>query len=112
MTPNDYILSLQAIDELREAMSKVDYIPVKLGDIVYTIDEGTYNSNWKPFVQPKVVVEINNKYGRQGKELGWGVILHGPWGNSRYSFSKLYKSWWINKEDADEALRKRQHNSI
>ena len=87
--------------------SKFIELPCKVGDKAYVIDNGDYQSNYKPYVREKVVTEISWKYTRAGKDLGFGLILKG--GNydvsSRYNISSIGKSVFFTPEKAEQALK-------
>lgn len=77
--------------------------PVDVGDIVWYIRGGYYNSQLKE-PQPIEVTEINKKW--HGKTLEWGFIANG----TRYRFSSIGKSVFLSEQDAIEFLERKAAN--
>ena len=87
-------------------------LPCKIGDYVYVIDEGDYQSDHKPYVRAKEVTEISWKKSRRGKDLGFGVILKGGDCNTsaRYKFSSIGETVFITRAEAEKALKAREQD--
>ena len=81
-------------------------ISCKIGDKVYVVDNGDYESKFKPYVREKIVTEINWKKNRNGKDLGYGLILKGGrYGTSvRCNTKSIGKTVFLNREAAEKAL--------
>lgn len=101
-------------DRLRElAQAKKEgrlvVLPCDVGDVVYVIDPGDYEHEYKPYVRLKTVSEINWKATRK-KDLGWGLILAG--GNcgssARYKLNNVGKTVFLTREAAEAALKERE----
>ena len=105
------------LDRLRE-LAQADrdgrcvVLPCKIGDYVYVIDEGDYQSDHKPYVRAKEVTEISWKKSRRGKDLGFGVILKGGDCNTsaRYKFSSIGETVFITRAEAEKALKAREQD--
>ena len=82
-------------------------LPCKVGDKVYVIDGGDYHSDYKPYVREKEVTEISWKKVRNGKDLGFGLILKGGDCNTsaRYKISSIGKTVFLTREEAEAALK-------
>lgn len=100
------------IDRLRELVEadrdgRCVVLPCKVGDKVYVIDDGDYHSGYKPYAREKEVTEISWKKVRNGKDLGFGLILKGgDCGTSaRYKISSVGKTVFLTREAAEAALK-------
>ena len=86
--------------------------PCKPGDMVFRINkQGNYQSNWKPFVEPIQVSELNWKMSSRssGKDLGWRIIANG----ASYKVSSIGKTLFLEPNEALAALNKlvaKKHN--
>lgn len=82
-------------------------LPCKVGDKVYVIDGGDYHNDYKPYVREKEVTEISWKKVRNGKDLGFGLILKGGDCNTsaRYKISSIGKTVFLTREEAEAALK-------
>lgn len=85
-------------DQLLE--NGVIVLPCKMGDVVYTL-------NKTDGVVAKKVVEISWKQDWSGTDLGWGLILSGKRSNNRYNVSRIGKTVFLTKAEAEKALQKR-----
>lgn len=86
-----------------KSVEKAVIPPVDVGDIVWYIRGGYYNSQLqKP--QPIEVTEINKKW--HGKTLEWGFIAN----STRYRFSSIGKSVFLSEQDAIEFLERKAEN--
>ena len=85
-------------------------LPCKVGDAAYVIDPGDYHSGYKPYVREKEVTEISWKKVRNGKDLGFGLILKGGDCNTsaRYKISSIGKTVFLTREAAKAALKGEQ----
>lgn len=105
------------IDRLRE-LAQADregrcvVLPCKVGDKAYVVDGGDYHSDYKPYVREKEVTEISWKKVRNGKDLGFGLILKGGDCNTsaRYKISSIGKTVFLTREQAEKALKERKNN--
>ena len=81
--------------------------PCKVGDTVCTIHKGNYAHNWKPYVDELCVVEINHKCDRNGKDIGWGLVLYSSENctTTRYRMSNVGKNVFLTKEEAEAKLK-------
>ena len=81
-------------------------LPCKVGDAAYVIDAGDYQSDYKPYVREKEVTEISWKKVKNGKDLGFGVILKGGDCNTsaRYKIQNIGKTVFLTREEAEVAL--------
>lgn len=103
--------SISTIDRLRE-LAQADrdgrcvVLPCKVGDAAYVIDAGDYQSDYKPYVREKEVTEISWKKVKNGKDLGFGVILKGGDCNTsaRYKIQNIGKTVFLTREEAEVAL--------
>ena len=100
------------LDRLRELVEadrerRCVVLPCKVGDNVYVIDSGDYQSGYKPYVREKEVTEISWKKVRNGKGIGFGLILKGGDCNTsaRYKISSIGKSVFLTREAAEAALK-------
>lgn len=75
--------------------------PVKIGDKIWYIDGGYYNSE-QMRAKEITVKEISLK--RVRKDLNLGFIA-----GARYTYKGLGKTWFYTKEEAEEEIRKRKH---
>ena len=91
-----YLTNLMADDLLNAG---VIVPPVRVGQKVWYIRGGYYNSQHKEPVEIEVT-EINQKW--CGKVLSWGCIAN----KTRYRFSSIGKTVFLTKEDAEKSLRK------
>ena len=103
------------IDRLRELVEadrdgRCVVLPCKVGDKAYVIDDGDYHSKYKAYVREKEVTEISWKKVRNGKDLGFGLILKGGNCNTsaRYKFSSVGKNVFFTREAAEAALKGEQ----
>ena len=75
--------------------------PVEVGQKVWYIEGGYYSKvNLKP--REIEVTEINKK--KSGKTIEWAFIANG----TRYKFTSIGKSVFLNKEDCEAAIAKRK----
>ena len=79
--------------------------PVDIGDYVYYIVGGYYNSNHKEVSRPCKVVEISKKIQRNGSTVMNGFITDN---GTRYSFGAIGKSVFLNPEDAKRKLEEKE----
>lgn len=84
-----------------EDASRTFHFPCAVGDVVYKIDSGNYATDYKPLVRAMEVSEITWKK-RWQKDHGWGIIASG----NRYKMSNCGRTWFIDREDAETALKK------
>ena len=77
--------------------------PVKVGQTVWYIEGGYYNSSRKR-PREKAVTEINLK--RQSGKTEWGFIADG----TRYRFKSIGKTVFLAREAAEAALKARENN--
>lgn len=99
------------LDRLRELVQadkegRCVVLPCKVGDFVYVIDDGNYQSSYKPYIRAKEVAEISWKRARNGKDLGFGVILKGGDCNTsaRYKIQNVGKTVFLSREEAEDAM--------
>ena len=78
--------------------------PIKVGQTVWYIEGGYYNSSRKR-PREKTVTEINLK--RQSGKTEWGFIADG----TRYRFKSIGKTVFLAYEAAEEALKARENNA-
>lgn len=101
-------LTMERITELAQADrdGRCVVLPCKVGDAAYVIDAGDYQSDYKPYVQEKEVTEISWKKVKNGKDLGFGVILKGGDCNTsaRYKIQNIGKTVFLTREEAEVAL--------
>lgn len=78
--------------------------PVDVGDKVWYIDGGYYNS---AMMKPREieVTEINKK--KSGKTIDWAFIAHG----TRYKFTSIGKTVFLTKEACEAAISKKKANT-
>ncbi len=78
--------------------------PVDVGDKVWYIEGGYYNAS---YMRPREieVTEINKK--KSGKTIEWAFIASG----TRYKFTSLGKSVFLNKKDCEAAIEKKKKQS-
>lgn len=103
------------LDRLRELVEadrdgRCVVLPCKVGEKAYVIDDGDYHSDYKPYVREKEVTEISWKKVRNGKDLGFGLILKGGDCNTsaRYKISSIGKTVFLTREAAETALKGEQ----
>ena len=99
------------VDRLRELVEadrdgRCMVLPCKAGDKAYVIDAGDYHSDYQPYVREKEVTEISWKKARNGKDLGFGIILRGGDCNTsaRCKISSIGKTVFLTREEAEAAL--------
>lgn len=78
--------------------------PVRVGQIVWYIEGGYYNSSRKRPME-KTVTEINLKC--QSGKTEWGFIADG----TRYRFKSIGKTVFTTREAAEAALKARKQNA-
>lgn len=85
-------------------------LPCKVGEKAYVIDDGDYHSKYKAYAREKEVTEISWKKVRNGKDLGFGLILKGGNCNTsaRYKLSSIGKTVFLTREAAEAALKGEQ----
>ena len=98
---NEYCIKEEA--KRLKSVEKSVIPPVDVGDIVWYIRGGYYNSQLKE-PQPIEVTEINKKW--HGKTLEWGFIAN----STRYRFSSIGKSVFLSEQDAIEFLERKAEN--
>lgn len=103
----DYLLNDDYTDSVYEFIADrlieagVILPPVKVGQTVWYIEGGYYNSSRKR-PREKEVTEINLK--RQSGKTEWGFIADG----TRYRFKSIGKTVFLTREDAEAALKARE----
>lgn len=102
---NEYdILLLQdaaeACDSAARVLEKAVIPPVDVGDKVWYIEGGYYRKvNLKP--REITVTEISKK--KSGKTIEWAFIAN----STRYKFTSIGKTVFLNKKDCEAAIEKR-----
>lgn len=76
-------------------------MPVDVGDRVWYIYGGYFDA---PYMKPKEIeiTEINKK--KCGKTTEWAFVANG----TRYKFSSIGKSVFLNKQDCEAAIEKKK----
>ena len=85
-------------------MADEGWFPIDVGDKVWYINGGYYNSQ---HLKPReiTVTEINKK--KAGKTIDWGFIANG----TRYKFSSFGKTVFISEQDCIEAINNRKNKN-
>lgn len=77
--------------------------PVHVGNTVYKICSGDFESNYEPYVKECVVNEISWKQDYKGRDLDFAIIAD----TTRMKFTSMGTTWFQTREEAEEYLRKK-----
>lgn len=93
---------LQLVLDMKQAFFELpNFFPVDVGDKVWYINGGYYNSARQ---EPREieVTEISKK--KSGKTIDWGFIAN----RTRYKFSSIGKTVFLTKEDCSAAINNKK----